>query len=93
MLPLCVTNKLPAPIPSIEKGNDLMGIEMVGEIQEADGATKGLCKIGAATTNQMFREWAVSNCADTYRPPAACTYRRRRAAQVPQGPPSTVRAA
>jgi len=60
MLPLCVTNKLPAPIPSIEKGNDLMGIEMVGEIQEADGATKGLCKIGAATTNQMFREWAVS---------------------------------
>tara|TARA_B110001469_G_scaffold81661_1_gene77244 strand:- start:190 stop:402 length:213 start_codon:yes stop_codon:yes gene_type:complete len=70
-----------------------MGIEMVGEIQEADGATKGLCKIGAATTNQMFREWAVSNCADTYRPPAACTYRRHRAAQVPQGPPSTVRAA
>ena len=60
MLPLKVTNKIPAPIPQIDPANDLMGIEMVGEVQE-DGVTKGLCKIGAATTNEMFREWAVSN--------------------------------
>ena len=60
MLPLKVTNKLPAPIPELDPDNDLMGIEIVGEIQEPGGVTKGLCKIGAATTNQMFREWANS---------------------------------
>ena len=58
MLPLKVTDKLPAPIPELDPDNDLMGIEIVGEIQEPGGVTKGLCKIGAATTNQMFRDWA-----------------------------------
>ena len=60
MLPIQVTDKLPAEIPELDPDNDLMGIEIVDEIQEPGGVTKGLCKIGAATTNQMFREWANS---------------------------------
>ena len=64
MLPLDVVTKLPAEEPLLNPHNELMGIEMVGTV-EVDGQTKGLCKIGAATTNEMFRRWAIGTMAWT----------------------------
>ena len=56
LLPLDVVEDLPHQEPEPDPENELQGIEMVGEI--GSGADrKGLCRIGAATTNEMFREW------------------------------------
>lgn len=60
MLPLDVVEDLPASEPGIDPKNQLQGIEIVGEIQEGD-VTKALCKIGAATTNEQFRRWCLSD--------------------------------
>jgi len=59
-LSLDVATELPAKHPPMDPTNDLEGIEMVGTIVE-DCVTKGLCKIGAATTNEQFRVWATNN--------------------------------
>jgi hypothetical protein len=58
MLPLPVAEELPASEPLLDPENELMGIDIVGEIEE-DGRKKALCRIGAATTNEMFRRWAI----------------------------------
>ncbi len=59
-LSLRVATHLPAPHPPLDPSSDLQGIEMVGTIVE-NGETKGLCKIGAATTNEHFRRWATGD--------------------------------
>ncbi|MBL7813928.1 MAG: FAD-binding oxidoreductase [Saprospiraceae bacterium] len=62
-LSLSVATHLPAQHPPIDPKNDLQGIKMVGTIEE-NGVTKGLCKIGAATTNEQFRLWATGENGD-----------------------------
>lgn len=57
-LPLDVATELPAKEPPINPNNELQGIEIVGTINEG-GQEKGLCKLGAATTNEQFRKWAI----------------------------------
>jgi hypothetical protein len=61
MLPLYDVEHLPASEPAIDPGNELQGIELVGTVIE-EGITKGLCRIGAATTNEQFRRW----CTDAH---------------------------
>ena len=53
-----VVETLPAPEPPIDPHDELQGIEIVGEIDEA-GVRKALCRIGAATTNEQFRRWCL----------------------------------
>lgn len=59
LLPLNVVEDLPAREPGIDPHNELQGIKIVGTVEE-DGVTKGLCKIGAATTNEQFRRWCLN---------------------------------
>ncbi len=58
MLPLDVVEDLPASEPAIDPQDELQGIQLVGTIVEG-GVTKALCRIGAATTNEQFREWCL----------------------------------
>lgn len=58
MLPPHVVEDLPASHPPIDPRSDLQGIEVVGTVEE-DGVTKALCRIGAATSNEQFREWCL----------------------------------
>ncbi|MGH3426573.1 MAG: hypothetical protein ACRDQZ_03205, partial [Mycobacteriales bacterium] len=60
MFPLGVVEALPAAEPPIDPHDELQGIQIVGTIQE-DGVTKALCRIGAATTNEQFRQWCLSS--------------------------------
>ena len=60
MLPLDVVEDLPASEPPITTGDSLQGIAIVGTVVEK-GATKALCRIGAATTNEQFRQWCLDN--------------------------------
>lgn len=62
-LSLSVATHLPAKHPPLDPTSDLQSIEMVGTIKE-NGETKGLCKIGAATTNEHFRLWATGENGD-----------------------------
>jgi hypothetical protein len=57
-LSLDVATHLPASHPPIDPNNNLEGIKIIGEIQ-VQGVAKGLCRIGAATTNEQFRQWAT----------------------------------
>jgi FAD/FMN-containing dehydrogenase len=57
-LPLEVVEHLPAAEPGIDPLDQLQGIEVVGTVEE-DGVTKALCRIGAGTTNEQFRRWAL----------------------------------
>jgi hypothetical protein len=67
LLPLDVVEDLPHEEPEPDPENELQGIEMVGEI--GSGADrKGLCRIGAATTNEMFREWVVADGKGHWKP-------------------------
>jgi hypothetical protein len=59
LLPVETVTKLPATEPLMNPQNELMGIEMIGTIEE-NSQKFGLCKIGAATTNEMFRRWALA---------------------------------
>ncbi|MEA2586661.1 MAG: hypothetical protein QOF33_4746 [Thermomicrobiales bacterium] len=56
MLPPADVEVLPAPEPPIEPENELQGIDMVDRVN-------GLCKIGAATTNEQFRRWCMETKA------------------------------
>ena len=58
MLPQDVVEDLPASEPPIDPRDQLQGIEVIGTFHEA-GATKALCRIGAATTNEQFRRWCL----------------------------------
>jgi hypothetical protein len=58
MLPRDVVEHLPASEPPIDPRNELQGIRVVGTVHEG-GVTKALCRIGAATTNEQFRQWCV----------------------------------
>ena len=60
MLPLDVAEQLPALHPDIDPANDLQGIKIVGTLNE-NGKTKGLCKIGASTSNEQFRRWCLDH--------------------------------
>jgi hypothetical protein len=60
MLPLAQVEDLPASEPGIDPGNELQGIRIVGTVVE-DGVTRALCRIGAATTNEQFRRWCLSD--------------------------------
>jgi hypothetical protein len=59
LLSLYDVEHLPAPEPPIDPADELQGIEIVGTVHE-DGVTKALCRIGAATTNEQFRRWCLS---------------------------------
>jgi hypothetical protein len=59
MLPPELVDTLPAAEPPIDPENQLQGIRLVGRVRE-DGVTKALCRIGAATTNEQFRRWCLS---------------------------------
>jgi hypothetical protein len=50
---------LPAKHPPINPRNQLQGIQLVGEPFDEGGVRKHLCKIGTATTNEQFRQWAI----------------------------------
>ena len=66
MLPLRFVEELPAFEPKLDPANELQGIEIVGTVNE-NGVQKALCRIGAATTNEMFREWCIGNRKDDWR--------------------------
>jgi len=67
LLPLKVVEELPHEEPKKDPDNELQGIQMVGEIG-AGASRKGLCRIGAATTNEMFREWVVKGGKNHWKP-------------------------
>ncbi len=56
MLDPSVVEKIPAPEPPIDPADQLQGIQVLEEI---DGGRHALCRIGAATTNNQFRNWCV----------------------------------
>jgi hypothetical protein len=58
LLSLSVVAELPAQEPPIDPGNELQGIKITGTL-DVNGATKALCRIGAATTNEQFRRWCL----------------------------------
>lgn len=60
LLPVRFVEDLPSIEPKLDPKNELQGIAIVGTIQE-NGVEKALCRIGAATTNEMFREWCLGN--------------------------------
>lgn len=60
LLPLGIVENLPAAEPPMDPDDELQGIRIVGTIEE-DGVTKALCRIGAATTNEQFRNWCLSS--------------------------------
>jgi len=64
LLPLDVVEDLPASEPAIDPDNELQGIDFVSTVVEA-GVEKAVYRIGAATTNEQFRRWAVQNQAWT----------------------------
>jgi len=49
---------LPVTHPPLDPDSDLQGIELVGTVEE-DGTTKALCRFGAATSNEQFRQWCL----------------------------------
>ena len=59
MLPLRFVEELPAFEAKLDPENELQGIQIVD-------AQKGLCRIGAATTNEMFREWCLGRGKDDW---------------------------
>ena len=67
LLPLETVEELPHEASKADPHNELQGIQMVGEIG-AGADRKGLCRIGAATTNEMFREWVVKGGKDQWKP-------------------------
>mmetsp|Transcript_24979 Transcript_24979/g.28896 ORF Transcript_24979/g.28896 Transcript_24979/m.28896 type:complete len:679 (-) Transcript_24979:146-2182(-) len=56
----------PEHIPAIELPMDgeLQSIELLEKTIIEDGVEKKLCKIGAGTTNEHFREWIIQNSKD-----------------------------
>lgn len=52
-----IVEDLPAEEAELDPNNELQGIQIVHEDTAAGTA---LCRIGAATTNEMFREWSAS---------------------------------
>lgn len=60
LLPLDVVNNLPAQEPPIDPANELQGITITGYVED-QGVQKALCRIGAATTNEQFRQWCLSS--------------------------------
>ena len=44
-----------------DQDNDLQGIELLDEGVEEEGVQKKLCRIGAATSNEQFRQWVIDN--------------------------------
>ena len=65
MLPYDLVGTFPIFIPKMDKQNELQGIELLNEtIVDEDGIEKRLCKIGAGTSNEHFREWVVKNSLD-----------------------------
>lgn len=67
LLPLKTVEELPHEESKVDPHNELQGIEMVGEIGVGAGR-KGLCRIGAATTNEMFREWVLAGGKSKWKP-------------------------
>ncbi len=66
MLPLDVVDDLPAMEPGIDPANQLQGIRVTGTVVE-DGVEKALCRIGAATTNEQFRRWCLSDAGGAWK--------------------------
>ena len=64
LLPIKQVETIPTFDLSIDPKNELQGIELLKETVEEDGVQKRLCKIGAGTTNEQFREWIVENSID-----------------------------
>lgn len=60
MLPPPTVVDLPAIDPAIDPRDRLAGIELVGTVVDG-GVTKALCRVGAATTNDQFRSWCLSD--------------------------------
>lgn len=58
LLPLNVVEDLPATEPGIDPNNELQGITFVNTVLDG-GVEKAVFRIGAATTNEQFRRWAV----------------------------------
>lgn len=58
MLSLPIATELPAKLPSMDPNNEMQGIRLIGEPYEVDGKMKMLCKVGAATCNYHFLDWA-----------------------------------
>ena len=57
-LPLAEVEELPAVYPPIDPHNELQGVRIVG-YKRVDGKRRALCRIGAATTNEQFRQWCL----------------------------------
>jgi len=60
MLPPPTVVDLPAIDPTIDPRDRLEGIDLVGTAVDG-GVTKALCRVGAATTNDQFRTWCLSD--------------------------------
>ncbi|WP_225728944.1 MULTISPECIES: FAD-binding protein [unclassified Nocardia] len=60
LLPLREAEQIPSFPTPLDPANELQGINIVGTIAE-DGVTKALCRIGAGTTNEQFRQWCLSD--------------------------------
>ena len=61
MIPPNEVERLPSNLHPIDPDNELQGVELLDEYVEENGIKKRLCKIGAATTNEQFRQWIVDN--------------------------------
>jgi hypothetical protein len=53
--------------PTLDPDNELECIELVGDefVDQEDGKTKRLCRIGCATTSEMFRKHIVKNSSSS----------------------------
>ncbi len=53
------TDNLSSPHSPLNRANQLQDIQLVGKVFKENGQFKHLCKIGAATTNEQFRQWVM----------------------------------
>ena len=65
VLPVDQVENLPASHPPMDPNNELQGIELVGTVLE-EGVTKALCRIGAATTSDQFRQWCLDEAGGNW---------------------------
>jgi len=61
LLDFAQSELIPAIHKKLDNNTPFQKIELVGNSFQEEGKTKHLCKIGAATTNEQFRNWAVTN--------------------------------
>mmetsp|Transcript_20181 Transcript_20181/g.77265 ORF Transcript_20181/g.77265 Transcript_20181/m.77265 type:complete len:771 (-) Transcript_20181:64-2376(-) len=59
MLPVHVATDLPTPKYDMNPDSDLQGVTLLDRYVEEGGVQKRLCRIGAGTTNEMFRQFLL----------------------------------